>query len=35
LKSIAFIAIGYFIGALIFAAIFKKEQPVFSQTVEE
>lgn len=35
LKSIAFIAIGYFIGALIFAAIFKKEQPLFNQTVEE
>ncbi|MBC7744755.1 MAG: DUF4199 domain-containing protein [Flavobacterium sp.] len=29
LKSIIYIAIGYFIGALIFAAIFKKEQPVF------
>jgi hypothetical protein len=35
LKSIAFIAIGYFIGALIFAAIFKKERPVFASTVEE
>jgi len=35
LKGIAFIAIGYFIGALIFAAIFKKERPVFASTVEE
>jgi hypothetical protein len=35
LKSLAFIAIGYFIGALIFAAIFKKEQPVFNQSTEE
>jgi len=35
LKSIAFIAIGYFIGALIFAAIFKKSPPVFVQNTEE
>ena len=34
LKSIIYIAIGYFIGALIFAAIFKKEQPVFASTEE-
>jgi len=35
LKSIAFIAIGYFIGALIFAAIFKKSPPAFAQTTED
>lgn len=35
LKSICFIAIGYFIGALIFAAIFKKEHPVFIQSSDE
>ena len=32
LKSVIYIALGYFIGALIFAAIFKKEQPVFMST---
>lgn len=35
LKSLAFIAFGYFIGALIFAAIFKKEPPVFASAPEE
>jgi uncharacterized membrane protein YjfL (UPF0719 family) len=35
LKSIAFVSIGYFIGALIFAAIFKRERPVFASAPEE
>ena len=35
LKSIAFISIMYFIGALIFAAIFKRERPVFALAPEE
>ena len=35
LKSLAFISIMYFIGALIFAAIFKRERPVFALAPEE
>lgn len=35
LKSLAFISIAYFIGALIFAAIFKKERPFFVSAPEE
>ena len=35
LITIGTTAIMYFIGALIFAAIFKKEQPVFLQNTEE
>ncbi|MDB5119675.1 MAG: hypothetical protein JWN56_893 [Sphingobacteriales bacterium] len=35
LKSIAFIAFSYFIGALIFAAIFKRDHPVFASAPEE
>ncbi len=35
LITIATSAIMYFIGALIFAAIFKKEQPIFASTTED
>lgn len=35
LKSLGFIAFSYFIGALIFAAIFKKDRPVFASVPEE
>ena len=34
LKGMAFMSIGYFIGALIFAAIFKRERPVFAPAPE-
>jgi len=33
--GLGFVAIMYFIGALIFAAIFKKDPPIFMQTKEE
>ncbi|WP_423147328.1 DUF4199 domain-containing protein [Rubrolithibacter danxiaensis] len=35
LTSVGMIILGYFVGALIFAAIFKKERPFFVQETEE